>query len=124
VPSTQPELNAQREKRPVLALADGRVFSAKHALAAGLIDQIGYEADAYDKAAELAHVRDPKIVLYKPKTSVLAEILTGSSESAAEMQRLRGSMRQIESVLSSQPMYLCPTQNFVQNWPIMNYAQP
>ena len=124
IPSSQPDQNVQREKRPVLAFADGRVFSAKHALEAGLIDQIGYEADAYDKAAELAHAREPKIVLYKPRTSVLAELFGGGSESSAEAARMRASMRQLDSMLSSQPMYLYPTQNFVQNWPIINYAQP
>src|SRR5688572_15003585 len=40
----------------VLPLADGRVFTGRQALDAGLLDALGYEADALAKAAELGGI--------------------------------------------------------------------
>jgi len=46
-------------------LADGRVFTAKEALQAGLIDRIGYLADGIDWAKEMASVEKTRVVIYR-----------------------------------------------------------
>jgi protease-4 len=49
----------------VLPLADGRVFTGRQALEAGLIDALGYEADAIARAAELGGITgDPRLIEY------------------------------------------------------------
>jgi protease IV len=54
-----------REK--VLPLADGRVFTGRQALANKLVDGLGYEEDAFAKAAELGKIPGtPRIVRYTP----------------------------------------------------------
>lgn len=44
---------------------DGRVLSGEQALAAGLLDGTGFLDDAIDRAADLADVTNPKVILYK-----------------------------------------------------------
>lgn len=48
----------------LLELADGRVYYAEEALQAGLIDKIGYPADAITWAKQLAGVSKAKVVIY------------------------------------------------------------
>ncbi len=49
----------------VLPLADGRVFTGRQALEAGLIDALGYEADAIARAAELGGITgEPRLIEY------------------------------------------------------------
>ena len=48
----------------LLELADGRVFTADAAQQAGLIDRIGYPADAVAWAKQMADVRRAKVVIY------------------------------------------------------------
>ncbi len=51
----------------VLPLADGRVYTGRQALDAGLIDALGYEEEAVAKAAELGGISgDPRIIEYTP----------------------------------------------------------
>ncbi|MFV0415579.1 MAG: signal peptide peptidase SppA [Chthoniobacterales bacterium] len=47
--------------------ADGRILSGEDALAASLLDQVGYIEDAYTKAAELAEVKHTRVVRYEPR---------------------------------------------------------
>lgn len=54
--------------------ADGRVLRGPDALAAGLVDQLGYFADAVNKAQELAGTYDVKLVSYRRRSS-LSEFL-------------------------------------------------
>jgi protease-4 len=61
------------------SLADGRIFTADEALAAGLIDRIGYEEDAIAEARQLAHVPQAKVVRYR-RTFRLGDFLTGELE--------------------------------------------
>lgn len=50
----------------VRELADGRLFTGRQALEAGLIDAVGYYSDALDKAAELGNIRGkPRVVEYR-----------------------------------------------------------
>ena len=48
-------------------IADGRVLSGKDALAAKLVDQLGYIEDAYDKARALGKTPGAEIVRYEKK---------------------------------------------------------
>jgi protease-4 len=51
-----------REK--VAALADGRVYSAKQALDAGLVDQLGYLEDAVADLEQRAGITESRVVIY------------------------------------------------------------
>jgi protease-4 len=52
----------------VLPLADGRVYTGRQALDAGLLDALGYEEDAIAKAAELGGITgEPRIIEYTPE---------------------------------------------------------
>jgi protease-4 len=50
--------------------ADGRILSGDDALKEGLVDQVGYIEESYDKAAELAGVEDVRVVRYRPSFSL------------------------------------------------------
>lgn len=73
------------ERRPldraqVLQLADGRVYTGRQAVANGLIDAIGGEAEARDwLAAEKQIPRNIRVITVKPKTegTALSEALSG-----------------------------------------------
>ena len=62
----------------VKALADGRIFTAKQALTAGLIDRIGYLEDAIELAKTEANLTDAKVVAYHQpsgyKSTVYSEV--------------------------------------------------
>jgi len=73
------DIVAEGRKMPaekVDSLADGRIFTADEALAAGLIDRIGYEEDAVAEARQLAHVPEAKVVRYR-RTFRLGDFLSG-----------------------------------------------
>jgi protease-4 len=60
----------------VRALADGGVYTGRQALEAGLVDQLGYEADAIAKAAELGGITgEPRIIEYQ-RTPTFLDLLT------------------------------------------------
>jgi protease IV len=63
----------------VRELADGRVFTGRQALALGLIDALGYEADALAKAAELGGIKGtPRVIhLAPPALSLVSALLSG-----------------------------------------------
>jgi protease-4 len=46
-------------------LADGRIYTADQALAAGLIDQIGYLDQAIDDVKKMARLSEAKVIIYK-----------------------------------------------------------
>jgi protease-4 len=55
--------NLSQEK--IRELADGRVYTADQALAAGLVDEIGYLDQAIDAAKKMADLAEAKVVVYK-----------------------------------------------------------
>jgi len=63
----------------VLPLADGRVFTGRQALALGLVDALGYEADALAKAAALGGIKGtPRVIhLAPPALSLVSALLSG-----------------------------------------------
>jgi protease-4 len=64
-------------------IADGKVYTAKQALAAGLVDQIGYAEDAYKYAAQTAGLSKPMVVKFAPRPPTLLEALGGADAKSA-----------------------------------------
>lgn len=60
---SEPELTPEEIESIVKNLADGRVFTGRQALKNGLIDSIGDIRKAIDRAAELANISEPSIVV-------------------------------------------------------------
>lgn len=70
-------------------LATGQVYTAKQALANGLVDREGFLEDALGRAAELANTRVDNVRVVKYHRIIgLSEVLTGSSAAAQENQGL------------------------------------
>lgn len=59
----------------VKALADGRIYSGKQAVALGLADREGYLEDAEKRAAELAGLETHRLVRYEKPKGLLQELL-------------------------------------------------
>jgi protease-4 len=57
-------------------LFSGRVFAGQDAMDAGLVDQIGYPADAYQFAAKQANLSKPTVVRYEEPAPSLLGLLT------------------------------------------------
>lgn len=79
-------------------LADGRVFTARQALENGLIDEIGYFDQAYQRVQELAGVRNTKVIAYTyfpgRKTNIYAQTaLSGNEPSFPGLQTLLPSLK-------------------------------
>ncbi|GIW40760.1 MAG: signal peptide peptidase SppA [Candidatus Binatia bacterium] len=77
------------ERRPAAprngSWADGRILTAEQALAAGLVDRIGYLDEAIEEARKRAGVKKARVVLYRrsdePQETVYA--MAGSASSRA-----------------------------------------
>jgi protease IV len=79
-------------------LADGRVFTANQALENGLIDEIGYFDQAYQRTQDLAGVRNPRVIAYTyypgRKTNIYAQAaLSGTEPSFPELRALLPSLK-------------------------------
>lgn len=66
-------------------IADGKVYTADDALKAGLVDQIGYANDAYDKAASMAQLTNKHVVKYS-KPATLFDLLGGAAEGKSNVK--------------------------------------
>ncbi len=66
-------------------IANGKVYSATEAKALGLVDQLGYATDAYDKAAALAHLSNKHVVKYSKPQGFLDALLGGSESSSSAL---------------------------------------
>ena len=64
-------------------LADGRVFTARQALEAGLIDQIGYPQDAIAAAKKMAGLEKARIVIYQRPFDYKANLYATDFQAAA-----------------------------------------
>jgi len=58
---------------------NGKVYMADEALKCGLIDDIGYESAAIDRAAELANLSEPKVVRYHRRLSFFERMMSSKS---------------------------------------------
>jgi len=61
---------ADRDAVLAADFADGRILRGPAALEAGLVDQLGYFADAVTKAEELADTTDAKLISYRRRSSL------------------------------------------------------
>jgi len=71
------------DEQKIRELADGRVFTAKQALAEGLVDKIGYLDDGIEWAGEMAGVEKAKVVIYHRPTAYKPNVY-GSASAGAE----------------------------------------
>jgi protease IV len=62
---------AGKLKKPMEEVANGKVYTAREAQTLGLIDQVGYYRDAYNKAAAMAGLRNMNVVRYDSPPSLL-----------------------------------------------------
>jgi len=69
-------------------LADGRIITGKDALAAGLVDQIGYLEDALAKARELGEAPDAAVIRYEAGLNFgrVLRLLGAGAKSKVELQ--------------------------------------
>jgi protease-4 len=65
------------------AIADGRIFTGRQALAYGLVDKLGTQSDALKRLGELAGIPKPQLYEYKPVRS-WRDVLQSSAKSAIE----------------------------------------
>jgi protease-4 len=65
-------------ERPQTEPFNGMVYTADEALALGLVDRIGYEADAMNRAAELANLSNPQFIQYHVQPGLLWMVLFGA----------------------------------------------
>ncbi|HUT29848.1 MAG TPA: signal peptide peptidase SppA [Sedimentisphaerales bacterium] len=70
------------DENGVRALADGRVFTAKEALDAGLIDRVGYPTDAVSWAKKLAGVTKARVVMYHRPSGYAPNIYASTAAGA------------------------------------------
>lgn len=103
---------AENRRRDVQELrnspfTDGRIFSGKQGLDAGFIDSNGFIADAYQKAAELAGIRNPTVICYENRPS-LFELLDplASSRAAHSKLEIDVSERLLPHLQPGVPLYL------------------
>ncbi|MBU3664649.1 MAG: signal peptide peptidase SppA [Chthoniobacterales bacterium] len=68
-------------------IADGRILTGKDAQQAGLVDQLGYIEDAFDKARKLAKVPEAEVIRYEPSLnfSRLLHLLGASAQSRLQL---------------------------------------
>ena len=69
-------------------LADGRILTGKDAKEAGLVDQLGYIEDAYEKARELADAPGAGVIRYEPGLNFgrVLRFLGAGAKSKVEVQ--------------------------------------
>jgi protease IV len=79
-------------------LADGRIFTGRQALQAGLVDQMGNEQDAIQKAIELAHLPAHPRIIYEDQRSLSGLVRHLSGESAAHSWQTASEMLNSPSV--------------------------
>jgi protease-4 len=62
-------------------IANGKVYTAHEAKSLGLVDDLGYSTDAYDKAAALAHLSNKQVVKYDRQPGLLESLVGGQTKS-------------------------------------------
>jgi protease-4 len=61
---------------------NGKIYLASKAKELGLIDQIGYEDAAIDRAAQLASLTQPKVVRYARRKTFMEALMDGKSDAS------------------------------------------
>jgi protease-4 len=68
------------EKIKTTKIGDGRIFDGEEAIELGLLDKLGFMDDAIAKTAEMAKIKNYKVVRYKMPFS-FAQLFTGAQSS-------------------------------------------
>jgi protease-4 len=95
----------------VEAIANGKVYDGPQAKKLGLVDDIGYAPDAYDKAAQLAGLKDKQVVYYEQPTGLLKLLGANSNQtqpgaSAPSGTNLPFDINSIRELMTPKLMYL------------------
>jgi protease-4 len=67
-------------------LADGRILTGLDAKEAGLVDQVGYLEDAFEKARALAEVPDAEVIRYEPRLNFSRLLHLLGARASSEVQ--------------------------------------
>jgi len=92
-------------------VADGRVVTGREALAAKLVDQIGYVEDAYALARTLGKTADAAVVKYRHEMSFFEAISMASAKAGAQPAKVQldVSSSLMPKLLPGVPYYLPPS---------------
>ncbi len=92
-------------------VADGRVVTGREALAAKLVDQIGYVEDAYALARELGKAADAGVVKYRQDVSLFDAFGMASAKAAAQPAKVQLDLSSglLPKLLPGVPYYLPPS---------------
>ena len=74
------EKEGARRELTETAPLNGKIYLADEALGFGLIDAIGYKEDAIDRAAKLAQLDSPRLVLYSRRMTLMEQLLSSRAE--------------------------------------------
>ena len=66
---------------------NGKIYTASEAMALGLIDEIGFLAEAIDRAAELADLDEPNVLEYRRRRSLFGQLFFAKSADPLERGR-------------------------------------
>lgn len=82
------------ERKEVLAIADGRIFSGEQALELGLIDALGNQQDAVEEAGRMAKIPgEPKVIVPPKKRFSILELLREEAKSIIDEMLSRTGLR-------------------------------
>lgn len=86
------------DETKVRTLADGRIYTGKQAKENGLIDGLGTEQTAIDRATTLANIKDPTIIEYTEK-GFLESLFSASVQKINPLASITSSLPQTHSGL-------------------------
>jgi protease IV len=92
-------------------VADGRVVTGREALAAKLVDQIGYVEDAYALARTLGKAADAAVVKYRREVGLFDAFSMASAKAAAPAAKVQLDLSSgvLPKLLPGVPYYLPPS---------------
>ncbi len=88
------------------SLADGRVFTGKEALGNGLVDALGYMADAIGLAKKRANVKKAKVVMYHRPMGYRANAYSAVPNLPVQMNLVNISAANLADLASPKFMYV------------------
>jgi protease-4 len=94
------------DRKDIEALADGRIYTAEQALAAKLIDRIGYLDDVITEMKKTIGVTDARIVTYYQQGDYKGTIYSGSTAESSRLTRMLTGGNGIDWLGETQFMYL------------------
>ena len=107
VQTGRPNLTAEQMTKATT----GQIFTAKQALALGLVDKLGFLEDAVAQAAKLAGLSDPKTyraVKYRKPASLFGDAASLLGKSQAAPDGVSRALQQLRTLTTPQMYYLWP----------------